>query len=151
MSDGEIEVPDDAGEHADGLAAILRRFEPGWTRWLDVEAGWYPIITKLDTDLSQVAPDYVIQQIKEKYGTLRYYAEVQSVEVDDEVAPDVSQRFDELIREAEEESARVCERCGSEGVLCTAGGLVKTLCTACCQALELPGGRRFEPLRGDDR
>ena len=29
MGDGKIEVPYDAGEYADGLAAILRHFRPG--------------------------------------------------------------------------------------------------------------------------
>lgn len=34
---------------------------------------WYPAIKRADEMLSEVIPGYVIEQIKDKFGGLRYY------------------------------------------------------------------------------
>lgn len=39
-----------------------------------VGKGWLPIINKLHEDIKALDPNYSISQIKEKYATLRYYA-----------------------------------------------------------------------------
>ena len=72
----DLFVPDDAGEYRDALVAVLRRFSDDWPAYLSCNAGWYPLLTALDRELAALAPDYVLYQIKEKYGTLRYYAEL---------------------------------------------------------------------------
>jgi hypothetical protein len=54
-------------------------------------------------------------QVKEKFGTLRFYMNRSSKTIDD------------IITEAEEESAVTCETCGKPGRL-TTGGWIKTLC-----------------------
>ena len=41
---------------------------------MPVGKGWMPIIEQLDKDISAIDPDYSITQVKEKFGTLRYYA-----------------------------------------------------------------------------
>ncbi|MDR0849348.1 MAG: hypothetical protein LBN10_10010 [Propionibacteriaceae bacterium] len=74
-----LHVPEDAGEYGESITAILLRIPDSWGRWLSCDAGWYPLITKLDADLAALAPDYVVHQVKEKFGTLRYYAELPSV------------------------------------------------------------------------
>jgi len=63
-----------------------------------------------------------IDQIKEKFGTLRFY-----------VSGAASDSMMEAIMDAESLSARTCERCGSEGVVCVsrAGFWLKTLCPEC--------------------
>lgn len=66
-------VPRDAGEHADGLRQILSRIPDGWGRWISCDKGWYPLIIELDQKLAEIFPDYKVHQVKEKYGTLRYY------------------------------------------------------------------------------
>lgn len=38
-----------------------------------VGKGWHSIIDQLHEDILKLDPNYVIQQIKEKFGTLRYY------------------------------------------------------------------------------
>lgn len=81
----EIEVPEDAGEYADALAAILRRIPEHWGRWLSIDAGWYPIIARLDAQLATLDPDYELHQVKEKFGGLRYYTHTEI-----EVTPDAS-------------------------------------------------------------
>ena len=68
-----LHMPADAGPFAPALETILRRIPDGWGRWIGHDAGWYPIVVALDQRLSAIDPEYVVHQIKEKYGTLRYY------------------------------------------------------------------------------
>jgi hypothetical protein len=68
-----IHVPEDAGEHADDLRRILSRIPPRWGRWISCASGWYPLIIELDKKLAEIFPDYELHQVKEKFGTLRYY------------------------------------------------------------------------------
>jgi len=67
-----IQTPEDAGEHQEGLLQILRKIPHGW-RWIECGKGWYPIIVSLDQGLEALAPGYEVHQVKEKFGTLRYY------------------------------------------------------------------------------
>ena len=68
-----LHVPDDAGEFADGLRAMLIRIPDGWGRWISCERGWYPLLTELDRRLSALLPSYRILQVKEKFAGLRFY------------------------------------------------------------------------------
>jgi hypothetical protein len=68
-----MHIPEDAGEHAEALAAMLRRIPDGWGRWIRCGRGWYPLVVELDEQLRQLLPDYVIHQVKEKFGCLRFY------------------------------------------------------------------------------
>ena len=70
-----LQVPADAGEYTDAITRLLPRIPDGWGRWISCGAGWYPIITVLDAALAELDPDYEVQQVKEKYGTLRYYCD----------------------------------------------------------------------------
>ncbi|MGH2879027.1 MAG: hypothetical protein ACRDK4_05395 [Solirubrobacteraceae bacterium] len=70
-----LHVPADAGEHADALQAMLLRIPDGWGRWISCDRGWYPLLVELDEQLRALLPDYVIHQVKEKFGGLRYYWE----------------------------------------------------------------------------
>lgn len=68
-------VPADAGRYADGLARILTRFDA--TRGsIQCGPGWYPLLVELDERLAEICPDYVVLQVKEKFGTLRYYLDL---------------------------------------------------------------------------
>jgi len=53
----------------------MMRIPDGWGRCISCDAGWYPIIVELDAALANLDPNYEVQQVKEKYGTLRYYCE----------------------------------------------------------------------------
>jgi hypothetical protein len=66
-------LPEDAGEYSEGLIKIIRRIPPRWGRWISCASGWYPLLIELDEKLAQIEPDYEIHQVKEKFGTLRYY------------------------------------------------------------------------------
>lgn len=137
-----VHVAEDAGEHRDRLIAMLRRIPDGWGRWIGCDAGWYPLITALDAGLAAIAPDYELNQVKEKYGTLRYYAEPPSSD------ESLRSAFDELIGAAEKRSETICERCGDRGSLCVAARWYKTLCDPCVEALAAGGGSRYRPVTG---
>jgi hypothetical protein len=115
--------------------AILGRIPERWGRWIDHDAGWYPLVVSVDERLAAIDPDYVVHQIKEKYGTLRYYCSPGG----DEPATQRRVVFDSVIAAAERASATTCERCGQPGVLRHSTNLVKTLCSSCADALGYAG------------
>lgn len=94
-----LHVPEGAGQYAARLEALLRRIPDGWGRWLSCDAGWFELIVDLDAALSALDPDYRVEQVKEKFGTLRYYCAPSSEDAD------VWCRFDDLVRVAEDRSA----------------------------------------------
>jgi len=75
-----IHVPEDAEEYSDSLKKILSRIPENWGRWISCDRGWYPLIIELDEKLSEICPDYELHQVKEKFGTLRYYIGLPSLQ-----------------------------------------------------------------------
>lgn len=88
--------------------------------------GWKNIVLETDEMLNHVDPDYKIAQVKEKYGTLRYYfdsnCDYGSVE---------RKIMDAIIVWAETLSAHTCEHCGKNGKLRTETYYMRTLCDEC--------------------
>ncbi|RIS02732.1 hypothetical protein D2E70_16125 [Mycobacteroides abscessus] len=124
----KLHVPDDAGDHEDGLIAIMRRIPDGWGRWISCSRGWYPIIVELDQRLAAIDPGYAVHQCKEKFGGLRYY-------VHTGLGDEVRDRMWALIRAAEEQCACTCELCGEPGARHVNGrSWLKTLCSDCATA-----------------
>ena len=93
--------------------------------------GWYDIIDRLCTRLQAIAEagggQIIADQVKEKYGTLRFYWH--SVDLSDPW-PEVAMCCVDV---AERASAQTCERCGQAGELRPGGWLV-TRCDACEEA-----------------
>jgi hypothetical protein len=87
--------------------------------------GWYPIIDSLcgniqnhidwQTKQGKTVPQVVATQVKEKFGTLRFY-----YDGGDDV-------IDGMVRMAESWSAVACEECGTPGTQ-NSRGWIKTLC-----------------------
>jgi hypothetical protein len=92
-----------------------------------VEKGWFPILFLLcdkirEESAKDSSVDFKFLQIKEKFGTLRIYGS------------GGNQSIYDLIHKAEEDSAKVCERCGSTEEaepLPTPTNWIKTHCKAC--------------------
>ena len=88
--------------------------------------GWYWLIEELcrslqwDTNHNR-HPQVVASQVKEKFGTLRFYTEGE----DD--------RQSGMISLAYNMSATICEECGSAGTLRQDRPWVKTLCDSCAE------------------
>lgn len=90
-----------------------------------VGAGWYPILESLCTNIqnhidwkvkqSQPITQVKVEQIKEKFGGLRFYYQGG----DDEIHG--------MVRMAEAWASTTCEECGAPGTR-RGGGWVRTLC-----------------------
>jgi hypothetical protein len=127
-----LHIPPDAAAHTGAVEAILRRIPDGWGRWLNVDAGWYPLVVATDTQLARLDPHYRVHQIKEKFGTLRYYFQASS----DDPDPDLLDAMDAITDDAEHASVITCERCGQPGILHQSPrDRVKTLCPSCAEQL----------------
>ena len=91
----------------------------------EIGQGWWPIIEVLCKNIqnhidwknknSEVVPQVVVQQVKEKFGGLRFYYQGG----DDAVYG--------MVRMAESWADRTCEECGNVGISRN-GGWIKTLC-----------------------
>lgn len=115
--------------------------------------GWMPILAGLCVEIDQLLGErreaFYWQQIKEKFGTGRFYYAIGNarnmradlmtlagrlsvnVEVEsDEAFTAIKQSISSLVREAEEETARSCMICGAEAKPRTYGAYVLTLCAA---------------------
>ncbi len=138
-----LHVPEDAGEHADALRGMLARIPDGWGRWISCSRGWYPLLVELDEQLRALLPNYVIHQVKEKFGGLRYYWDP-GEEVDDDLERRV-ELAKQLVDSAEKRAGVTCELCGAAGQLHrTQAGRYKTLCPDCA------GREGYVPAKGSD-
>lgn len=76
---------------------------------LDVGEGWRPLLRKLMEDLFKLGWRGRVDQIKEKFGGLRFYANLHGI-------PDKhDQKATDLIVQAMEDSETICEECGDPG------------------------------------
>ena len=90
-----------------------------------VSQGWWPILEKLCANIqhhidwknreSQVVPQVVVAQIKEKFGGLRFYYGGGDAEISG------------MVRMAEAWADVACEECGAIGTR-RSGGWIRTLC-----------------------
>jgi len=103
--------------------------------------GWFNIINNLCANIQshidwknkneEVVKQVVVQQVKEKFGTLRFYY----TGGDEYIAG--------LVSMAESMSACTCESCGILGKQ-TGGGWIRTICTPRNEKLELERKRQEE-------
>ena len=94
--------------------------------YIDCDEGWFNLIWKLCENIDVIVQrehwdNFSVDQIKEKFGGLRFYVNGANKEV-----------FD-LIREAEEKSLCTCEKCGKKGSMYIGLGWYKTLCSKCAK------------------
>ena len=85
---------------------------------VETHEGWKSIIDDIFSKLIVLDPDKKtrVVQIKEKFGTLRFYV-IHS-----------NKKIDELIRDNETKSSSICEICGEPGRLDTIDGWHRTRC-----------------------
>jgi len=111
--------------------------DPG-TNWFDgLPKGWGDVIhtylLQLDMLVRRNRWNIYVAQVKEKFGTLRFYVDILDAEglpCYADSAEDVK-RFYELVHEMESETGRVCCRCGTrEDVRCY-GGWIHYACPSC--------------------
>ena len=83
--------------------------------FFEIESGWYGLIKNLIVELLEAGWDREVHQVKQKFGTLRFYT------------GGGTDRIWEIIREYERVSAVTCEVCGEVGEI-RSGSWVETLC-----------------------
>lgn len=137
-----------------GLSAEEQKDRYGGVRdlysaWgLAMDDGWFRLIWNMCTEITEAYQaagepiDIVVDQAKEKWGTLRFYWRPQGQEImfhgfdflggpSMRVRPgfsEVHQKVGEIVSKYEKQSAHVCEVCGAPGSLRTDLGRVQTLC-----------------------
>lgn len=101
----------------------------------ECDDGWFQIIYDLCKGIQDVLNEsetliIKVCQIKEKFGTLRFYYSLCEYNSDSEKDREASNKIEQLIREAENRSEVTCEWCGKQGKLRRDGWLI-CLCDEC--------------------
>lgn len=122
-------------EYPEFLKDLMTRFDSNFPSTISCDSGWYPLIGKLHNDIVKIDPDYKIYQIKEKFGSLRFYYAPSN--------PKFSERIDGLIRNTERISLLTCENTGKPGELMRQGehGAYKTLHSSFTEQGWMPVGK----------
>ena len=129
---------------------------------MECDDGWYKLLDKCMEKLQYICDlcskdgrevQVVANQIKEKYGTLRFYVSVYDA---NEIENDI---VDDIVNDAERTSSRTCEVTGEYAEPCKRGGWYKTLCykqaralgyVACDEETEKYWKTKDENKSGDD-
>lgn len=82
--------------------------------------GWFDLIFRLCEDIEKANPEnFKVEQVKEKFGGLRFYYSGGSQEVHS------------LVDKAESDSYNICENCGTRDNVTSEGSWILTLCKNC--------------------
>ena len=84
-----------------------------------IPEGWETLVDKLCKQLSDMNYKGEVVQMKEKFGSLRFYTDLYTDEVG------------KLINEAEKVSSSTCEICGENGTQSSKQYWIRTLCNKC--------------------
>lgn len=107
---------------------------------LEVGDGWYQLIEDMCGEIAAVyeaegaAVDLVVDQVKEKYGTLRFYYHHKGPRIAGHASDcppgpsELQQKVERIVDGYEEKSACICEDCGKPGSLRTDLDWMLTLC-----------------------
>lgn len=102
-----------------------------------VGEGWWPLIQNLHDNIVEIDPDYKLDQVKEKFGGLRYYITTSSDVEDYKI-----RLIDQLISVAEHQSYKTCETCGQLGKLRKDNYWVYTSCNECMKCKKDDDGNK---------
>lgn len=100
------------------LAPLAARLARSGFSVLDVNHGWWPLVKRLDHDVSVLAPRYRVDKFGEDLGVLDF-----------RVAPaDAGELIEGLVSDAQAVSIRTCEICADRAWLYRDGDWLVTLC-----------------------
>jgi hypothetical protein len=89
--------------------------------------GWFQLIYDLSKQISEICPRVKAMQVKEKFGTLRFYVE--------NVQSDKADLIYGVIEKAEVKSGIICELCGDDKTptrkTSKGSNWIRTLCEEC--------------------
>ena len=102
------------------IAQLRNKIKPPYLNYIDVDSGWYQLVLDCDNELSGIDPNYDLQQVKEKFGGLRYYFQPSD--------PKLREEMDAVVAKYEQLASETCEASGGPGVLMKSiGNHYKTL------------------------
>jgi len=104
---------------------FLSIYDSAMPSGLEVGDGWFNIIYDLGGKLLDSDPLAMAAQVKEKFGTLRFYMDI-----------GVSDIGAEAILHAERLSENTCEVCSNHGWIHNSTGWLTTLCDECFEERE---------------
>lgn len=117
----------------------------------EIDNGWYSLLNSLCEEIMQVynkhacQPDIIVDQVKEKFGSLRFYyhfygrpVQIHAFDaigdfssrlypVDNEIHREIAT----IVRKWENESLTICEKCGTRAILRTELIWICVLCDNC--------------------
>ena len=98
--------------------------------------GWYQVLYDLCANITDaytqagLQPDIIIDQIKEKYGSLRFCYHHESA--DGASTPvEIRKAVSRIVEKAEDRSTHICEKCGKSGRLRPELPWIQTFCDSC--------------------
>lgn len=97
---------------------------------LELNQGWIKLVACLCQSIIVILESdpnarFRVKQIKEKFGSLRFYYELKGA------TDNTAHQIRTLVNSAERESEEACVVCGSFGRLCQRDGWLVTLCNRC--------------------
>lgn len=96
------------------MSDVLARMDKSYGQTIDCDKGWFPIIRAINDELAELDPHYVIYQIKEKFGSLRYYFAPSR--------PDLAPEMYQIVEKHCLVADQTCEITGKPGVLMVGSG-----------------------------
>ena len=129
-------MPDGVEEYPDDILDILNRIPVGWGRWISCDKGWYKLLVDTNRKMNMMWPNYEIHQVKEKFGSLRFYWGISSEDkdweaLDENISKTIYEIMGDIANSAESRSSRICEDCGKFGTTTVLNYWYRTLCPAC--------------------
>jgi len=124
MPDSEEERSDAEKEHWNQFQAnqsLREDFGFLENAMMSVPTGWVPIVRKLCEDVEEIDVGIDVHQIKEKFGSIRFYYTTLSSRED----------INELIKDAQSQAKRTCQRCGEPGEDRSVNNWITVLCNDC--------------------
>ena len=97
--------------------------------------GWYNLLDSAFRKIYKIIPlgiEIKVEQIKEKFGTLRFYYTPRS---DDK---DLCEIINDIVSNTENESSIICEVCGFPGIVRSKGRWLACRCKECATKEEYP-------------
>jgi hypothetical protein len=107
-------------EMNDAVTHVIDRIEDGWTKEVECGPGWTNLVIGCHLELMMIDPDYTVYQVKEKFGSLRYYFGTKKDDEDEAKMWEIAKKY-------EMESMKTCELTGEQGTLMVKDGRYKTL------------------------
>ena len=129
-------MPDGVEEYPDDILDILNRIPVGWGRWISCGKGWSKLLVDTNRKMNMMWPNYEIHQVKEKFGSLRFYWGISSEDkdweaLDENISRTIYEIMGDIANSAESRSSRICEDCGKFGTTTVLNYWYRTLCPTC--------------------